>query len=173
MVYLRKQKSLFVFVDVFYIIHQSMKNIRVIYLIKLICIDTFVKQNVWFKFFQNIFALCFKMSLAWDFPFWILLPIHGIPCYWPSDLSDLSFLSKIMSSFSLPYCIQNLLKFTQFSFPYTPGHLNTHVIIVNVYRSLGISKQPLSTNIPVCASIHVELIGQLSTYRLQYTNMYR
>ena len=63
------------------------------------------------------------------------------------------------SSVSTPYFIQNQLKFTQFSIPNTPGHLNTHVIIVNVYQSIGISKQSLSTNVSVC--IHVELIGQL------------
>ena len=45
------------------------------------------------------------------------------------------------------------------------------IIIVNVYRSVGISKQSVSTNVPVC--IYVELIGQLSAYLLQYTNMYR
>ena len=52
-----------------------------------------------------------------------------------------------------------------------PGPLNTYVIIVNFYRSMGISKQSLSTNVPV--RIHVELIGQLSAYQLQYTSMYR
>ena len=70
-----------------------------------------------------------------------------------------STLLSMTSSVSTPYFIQNQLKFTQFSISNTTGHLNTHVIIVNVYRSICISKQSLSTNVPVC--IHVELIGQL------------
>ena len=76
-----------------------------------------------------------------------------------------------MSSVSTQYFIQNQLKFTQFSIPNTHGHLNTHVIIVNVYQSIGISKQSLSTNVPVCK--HVELIGQLPAEGFQYTSTYR
>ena len=71
----------------------------------------------------------------------------------------------------MSYLNQNQLKLIQFSIPTTPGHLITQVIVVNVYGLIGISKQTRSTNVPAC--IHVELIGQLSTYRLQYTNMYR
>ena len=64
------------------------------------------------------------------------------------------------------------LKFTLFSIPNTPGHLNTHFIIVNVNQSIDISKQSLSTKpVPVC--INVELIGQLPAYRFQYTSTYR
>ena len=70
------------------------------------------------------------------------------------------FRRQVHLPFQHNILLKNQLKFTQFSIPNTPGHLNTHVIIVNVYRSMCISEQSLSSNVPV--SIHTELIGQLS-----------
>ena len=108
---------------------------------------------------SKISALHFKMSLAWVFCFELSQFTASLTtCHHYLFISS-TLLSMTTSSVSTPYFIQNQLKFTQFSIPNTPGHLNTHVIIVNVYRSIGISKQSLSTNVPIC--IHVELIGQL------------
>ena len=148
--------------------------------IKFIYIDTFVKQ-------VTTHAKLLKCSNQISPKFLLCV----LKCHWLENFRFESFsqfraslttahkIYKICSFFErqhLPFWRYILIKINssllKFSIPNTPGHLNPHVIIVKIYRSMGIiSKQSLSTNVPVC--IHVELIGQLSAYRLQYTNMYR
>ena len=53
-----------------------------------------------------------------------------------------------------------------FSIPTTQGHLNTHVIID---QWVSVNSHYLQMYLYVYMS---SLIGQLSAYRLQYTNMY-
>ena len=97
---------------------------------------------------SKISALHFKMSLAWDFLFWIsqfrasLTTCHQIYKLYPSFNDNVFCFDTIFYSKSTQV---HSVFYSQY-----PGHLNTHVIIVNVYRSIGISKQSLSTNVPVC-----------------------
>ena len=117
---------------------------------------------------SKISALHFKMSLAWDSlaNSWHSVALHDHQIY-----KILSFLSKTTSSVSTPYFIQNQLKFTEFSIPNTPG-----IIIVNVFWLIG--KQSLSAkctcmytcwvtcnwpiiglSVSVYPQVHINLIG--------------
>ena len=123
-----------------------MYDVHAIYSIKLICIDTFVKQIkiqlVHFVLLKCSIQILQKFLLCILKCHWleVLKPIHGIPC--KPLLTTRHQIYKIFPFFegqSLSFR-HHQLKFILFSIPNTPGHLNTH-IKVNVYRLIDIRKQ--------------------------------
>ena len=72
---------------------------------------------------------------------------HPLPLAAKLIRSTLSFKDNVLRFNAIFYPNQ----LTPFSIPNSPGHLNTHAITVNIYRSIGISKQSL----PTCMHISI------------------